>query len=217
MNALPDFAPDFKGLLKSLQRAIGTIDHNKYAKIRSGYCNWVIPGRVMCGPYPGKDNVNFKTQESARKNVRAILDDGINAFVCLQEELQFVDGQPPYAEFVDIDKEVVYFHFPVKDDWVPTQHKLIQHLMVIMNLLVEGKNVYIHCMGGHGRTGIYVACLLMMVLKISAYDAIYYTQCMHDMRSKNDLRCRGFFPCRSPTHDHQAGVVRDVECLLKFL
>ena len=51
-----------------------------------------------------------------------------------------------------------------------------------MGRILAGERLYIHCWGGHGRTGTLVALLLALLYAISADDALRYTQAFHDSR-----------------------------------
>lgn len=67
------------------------------------------------------------------------------------------------------------FLFPITDMLVPKDlkefNKLIQHLMVA---IVNGKKVFIGCIGGHGRTGLVLAALLKCMT--GEEDAITYVR-----------------------------------------
>ena len=199
-----------------------SIDATLLTNIRSDYCNWVIPGRVMCGPYPGHDDVNFHNRQDAAANIAAITGDGIDTFVCLQdEEPHGRNRRPRYATLLNASQNgqvttYSYHHFPVVDDKVPDHRSFVQHMTVLLELLARGKNIYIHCAGGHGRTGTYVACLLMTLFDYPVKHALYYTQYLHNLRRKNDARCRGTIPCMSPENDVQIEFVHQYAHFLKF-
>ena len=187
--------------------------HDKLLKsISSDYCNWVIPGRLMCGPYPGRDNVNFKSDQEAKDNIQSILNDGITFFICLQEE------EPSTPKYVSmLPKSIPWLHYSIVDHIIPSHKEFLEHIFTILQLLRDGHNIYIHCAGGHGRTGTYVACLLMIIYGISSKHALYYTQYLHNLRRKTDKRCKSEIPCMSPENDIQIEFVKSFESLLKFI
>ena len=51
-------------------------------------------------------------------------------------------------------------------DWTdgcpaPSESRLMQFLNKLLGRLADGENLYIHCKGGHGRTGVIAACMLV--------------------------------------------------------
>ena len=58
-------------------------------KIR-GFCNWVIPGHLMVGQYPGKSpEMNSPSQEEIENHLRSIMVENasVSLFCCLQSEI----------------------------------------------------------------------------------------------------------------------------------
>lgn len=56
-------------------------------------------------------------------------------------------------------KEACDVDVPTRDFNVPDQGDLIRGLAQTVNLLLDGKTVYVGCMGGIGRTGLFLAAL----------------------------------------------------------
>ena len=54
----------------------------------------------------------------------------------------------------------------------------------IINWMNSGEKMYLHCMGGHGRTGTIVSLLLFKLYKLDAYQSMEYCQKFHDSRGK---------------------------------
>jgi len=53
-------------------------------------------------------------------------------------------------------------HYPIRDLSIPTEiHRLCSLIGELQEQLQAGKNVLVHCRGGHGRTGLFVACMLV--------------------------------------------------------
>lgn len=204
--------------------------------IKSDHNNWVVPGYVMAGVFPGWDGANFVEVEDARKNLSAIVGDGINAFVSLCSELPAEEGGggcvrhpyfPKYMSYreilkgmgCDVNNALVFKHCPLEDQKDMSDAQLIAILNIVMGLLAEGRRVFIHCAGGHGRTGMVVACLLMCLYPdMVAEDALYLTQCLHDLRRVKDRRCQHMaLPVRSPNSSVQFRLVRRFAEFLRFL
>lgn len=196
-------------------------------KIKSDFSNWVIPGKLACGPYPGFDGINFKTVEEARNNLKSLIDDGINTFVCLQSE--YSENPQPHRHFPEFEdykktlaneKNISYYHFPVVDgDCPPSKPIFAQQIRTLCDIINNGAVIYIHCAGGHGRTGIFVSCLLAAIFKHFNPEYIMsYVQKMHDLRRIQDRRtASNAIIVLSPNSNKQREFVREFIIYLKFL
>jgi protein-tyrosine phosphatase len=92
-----------------------------------------------------------------RESVTAIRRAGIDVIVCLLEERELT------AELLDryeaTGLEVV--RFPIRDFGVPDDPAAFQDLVEdLLVRLARGQRVLVHCLGGIGRTGTVIACLL---------------------------------------------------------
>lgn len=206
-----------------------TMNAKDLANIRSDFANWVIPGKLMCGPYPGFDGINFETIEQAQVNLKNILDDGIDTFICLQSEIVNLENneQHPYFPKYENYKKTMetrmgvtnikYVYLPMDDHGTPNKRTFVSHMDAISKLLLQNRKIYIHCAGGHGRTGLYVACILAIMFP--SYDVDYvmsYVQHTHDMRREKDKKCKNMVFVQSPNTHAQRQFVRDFSVYLKF-
>ncbi len=121
-------------------------------------CYWVRPGRLLAGEYPGDPNA-----AQARLKLRALLDAGINHLVDLTHP---GNVQEPYAallqeEAAALGLEVERHAAPIRDYEVPNPLQLRAILEHIDAALAQGRNVYVHCLGGRGRTGTVVGAWLV--------------------------------------------------------
>ncbi len=121
---------------------------------RSSY--WLPGGMVLAGEYPG-----WRTR-SARPTLRLMLDAGVRTFVNLTQES---DSLPPYEGVLRqlADKRgiaVEHRRFPIPDMDVPTAELMAELLAFVNAEAAAGRKVYVHCLGGVGRTGTVVGCLL---------------------------------------------------------
>lgn len=195
-------------------------DFTNITAIRSDYANWVIPGMVMCGPTPGMTGY-FPIIPSMeyQVNMKNILDDGINTFVCLQEE---VDPEKSYRPLLSLfgKPDVRILHWPMKDNSTPiNKSAFLKQLASLLDMIREGRKIYIHCAGGHGRTGMYTACLLVCLYKeMRSYeDVLYYIQSVHDYRRKQNKQFYGILPSRVCSTEAQRDFVREFVTLFGFL
>jgi hypothetical protein len=124
---------------------------------------WVDPKKFLAGCYPGSSIPN-----DTRKKLTALIDSGICHFISLMEpdEIEYVSGsvQGYESEIKSIATEkgfnATFKRMSIKDMWIPTREEMSQILDHIDQAIQEGKPVYVHCWGGHGRTGIVVGCYL---------------------------------------------------------
>ena len=124
---------------------------------------WVSPGRLLAGCYPGNPDA-----ESAADKLAALLGAGIRVCVDLTEKGEpNLAGLPlaPYEEKwrslgrssgVDVD----YWRKSIPDMDVPSREGMISILDIIDRAIGNGRPVYVHCLGGLGRTGVVVGCWL---------------------------------------------------------
>lgn len=138
--------------------------------------NWLIPGKLLLGTKPGAYVRN------STKELKSYLNAGIRTFVCLIGEYRTTDAfMNAYPSQASRMKElnvgrVNFVHFRIDDMGVPSSSALTDFVLELARRLRCGENVFIHCYGGHGRTGI-VAILLMCVLyDMSAHAARHYVQ-----------------------------------------
>jgi ribA/ribD-fused uncharacterized protein len=80
-----------------------------------------------------------------------------------------------------------YITFPISDHRVPQDWKnfacFIIRISDIILSLKAGELLYIHCKGGHGRSGVVVACLLCHIFTMTPEQALEQTTKSHSRRS----------------------------------
>ena len=112
---------------------------------------WVVEGRFLAGEYPGA-----RVPAEARKRIAAFLQAGITSFIDLTEAHELAPYEPLLPS-----TGVEYRRFPIRDASVPADaHQMQQILDAIDSAMAAGRNVYLHCWGGIGRTGTAVSCWL---------------------------------------------------------
>jgi len=135
-----------------------------------------------------------------------------SSFACQFNEKGYFGGYPTATQikllktmgvklFVDLTKEgeipipykvysdCLYINYPIQDRQIPDNLKLFTKLVyrVLTFMKNSDSKVYIHCKGGHGRSGVLVACLLYLLhTNISTEQAIEMTTKYHDNRT--DMR-----------------------------
>ena len=109
---------------------------------------WVAP-RILAGKYPGA-----KRDVEARVKVEALVGAGVRTFVDLTEEGELL----PYARF--LPEGVEHHRVAVRDLSSPGAEQVRNALDLIEAGTRRGV-VYVHCLGGCGRTGVVIGCYLV--------------------------------------------------------
>jgi len=158
--------------------------------------NWLIYGILLVGAYPAPASFNPHAADSYLEQLLSI---GIDTFVCLNDEYGKNPEHYAYAEdegdpklygsrglpalsagkFV---KDRDFINMPVKDMNIGDPTKIIDLCEDLVKRICEGKHVYIHCTGGHGRTGTIASILLCLLYGITADESLEYVQYAHDQR-----------------------------------
>jgi ADP-ribosylglycohydrolase len=127
-------------------------------------CYWVVPGKFLAGNYPGE-----KEATKARLKLGGILDHGVRTFINLMQPEDRNHSGLPFTPYVDIadtlasERGIALVHqsFPITDQGIPNTETMDAILEFIDASLRQNQPVYLHCWGGHGRTGTVVGCYLI--------------------------------------------------------
>ena len=164
------------------------------------WCNWAIPGRVIAGAYPA----SLDDAETERILV-TLLELGMNTFVCLQAEVNINipesqwrsgNGLRPYIKDAQkilsraherrdpkiSQQKIDFLHLPIIDGSVTTDSAMSRLADDCIERVLKGERLYIHCWGGHGRTGTLISVMLGRLYNLPYTTAIRYCQAFHDSR-----------------------------------
>ena len=112
---------------------------------------WVEEGRLLGGEYPGA-----RLEADAVPRLTAFGRSGITSFIDLTER---GEGLSPYSHLLAAGMR--WERIPVRDGGCPTPGEMRAVLDRVDDDLAAGENVYVHCWGGHGRTGTVAGCWLV--------------------------------------------------------
>ena len=127
-----------------------------------------IKNKALFGGFPTQEYVN----EFEELGVRYFVD-----LTCKGEK-----NITPYKT------KYTYIHYPISDRRVPTCWKSFSKFIIKIGNIIKnlkiGEKIYIHCKGGHGRSGIVVASLLCYIYRITPSEAIAKTTKYHSRRKE---------------------------------
>jgi len=160
-----------------------------------------------------------------KTDVIALLNAGVRSFINLvqhseeekisnnsyleiaQKELS---DNPSYNSKPD---SILFTHFPIYDGQTGKDEDVLSLVDTIIKQLTSGVTIYIHCKGGHGRTGTIISLFLAKHFSLDAYSALELIQQMHDHRI--DVKAQpGRFLCPE-THEQKSQVYKLISQLNK--
>lgn len=173
------FRKRFVALMDS-RRKYGYINTSIY-KGPTSESNWLIRkqagykmGSLAVGGYP--DTHGY---------LDALIAAGINTFVNLCKEYGTI-RYPAYANNKTKIPDKNFLNEPIQDMRTTDDTKIDNLASRVVERLLNGENVYIHCAGGHGRTGTLAALVLKKLYPHLKVDEIFeYIQYAHDQRVSN--------------------------------
>jgi len=131
-------------------------------------CSYFIKDKALFGSFPNQDTVEY---------LESI---GVRYFIDLTEYNEH--KTTPYITKYN------YVKYPILDRKIPEKWcsfaKLIISISKIIRNLDKNEKIYIHCKGGHGRSGIVVASILCYYYNISAEESIRKTGKFHQDRKE---------------------------------
>jgi atypical dual specificity phosphatase len=157
---------------------------------------WVARNTLLAGEYPAS-----YSDAEARERIAALLDDGVRSFVDLTES----DDWKAYDTLLAVLAEergvdVRYRRMAIRDRDVPTREHMATVLAHIESEIRDRRPVYVHCLGGIGRTGTVVGCWMVEKEGRTAADAL-----ARIAELRRDLAGR----TRSPETDKQCRFVEE--------
>lgn len=119
----------------------------------------VLPGKLFAGQYPRN-----KDESSSRVKLGGLLDAGVTVCIDLTEAGE--SGLEPYTALLnEIARErgmsCRHRRFAIPDGGLCSRTTLGEIHAAIDSALQAGETVYVHCWGGHGRTGLVVGTWLV--------------------------------------------------------
>ena len=169
--------------------------------------NWVLPDRLLVGAYPASMN-----DEENDRWLGDVIKQGVTTFVCLQREYQntgvteamwrsgnalrpyYQEAVPmlaklqaraaadPHGGYERLAKELELVHFPIEDCNVGEDGEVLKLCENLAERVRNGECLYVHCWGGHGRTGTVVCIMLFLLYGLPPAEGMRRCQFVHDLR-----------------------------------
>lgn len=166
-----------------------------------------LDDHILCGEYP-----RDKHESKEHVKLKAILGTGIRVFINLTEKK---DGMLPYQEdafeaatALGIDTNTIeFYHFPIVDLNLPnTRQEMLDILQQLSSSIEQNKSCYLHCWGGHGRTGTVAGCYLIEADNSTGDVAFAKLQ---ELWQYNEKSIRGLSPETIPQQNYVKNWQRD--------
>jgi predicted NAD-dependent protein-ADP-ribosyltransferase YbiA (DUF1768 family) len=160
-------------------------------------CSYFIKEKALFGSFPTQDVVGILQEH------------GVRVFIDLTgfHERKTVPYTTRYK----------YIKYPIIDRGIPSDTKsfaqLILRIWAELKKLEPGEKIYIHCKGGHGRSGIVVACVLCVYYGITTSEALYITSKSHAKRPEMREKWRRL---GSPQNNYQKDFVHRFFAHIKY-
>lgn len=145
--------------------------------------NWVVPGVLMAGDRSGLDS---------EAGLGALLKAGVTTIVCLQSRQETRASVNYKRRARALREDVSFVEQPITDQEV-TADEMVEDLVdQLLRRMAGGEILYVHCRGGHGRTGTICAILLGRLYGLGAPEAMARTQLYHDVRQQPVFAAEGY-------------------------
>jgi len=162
---------------------------------------WVVPENFLAGEYPGLRFDEIQT----RQRIDSLLEAGFDTFIDLTRGYE----RPPYDLILSEEARLYRMHvdhrrFPFPDFHAPTRQAMAEVLDAIDMALTGDHKIYLHCVGGIGRTGTTVACWLIR-------HGVKPTQALAQLREMYGTSAQSALAPRSPEADEQVAFILNWE------
>lgn len=155
--------------------------------VLSPYILSSCPGTLALGIQPGRIDKSHQRDLMTDLN---IIRSHFNLIICLQEEFEFaLHGVHNYFQTCE-ELNLPILHIPIQDRKAPTFEVSKKLAAYIFSLLQSGYSIYMHCLGGIGRSGCLAACVAMHY-GIKKEEVIQFIRCRRSRavqtKSQKDL------------------------------
>ena len=141
-----------------------------------------LPGPgLLAGSHPG----SISPHDNEQNLQSLIVAHHVTAFVNLlsSERVSFVSYEPRAVEIgLTASRTLTFLACPIVDGGVAEDEEVLTCCRDVAQLLKDQHVVYVHCWGGHGRTGVVISVVLGLVLGLDGPTAIAECSARHNER-----------------------------------
>jgi len=137
--------------------------------------NYLLSDQILVGGYPLKDSEESDANELFDcNNISSIIKTGRNIFINLTTKYE----KNKYYKYMNIvtDKvdNPIFINYEIEDHDIPNDINSFRRFIKLLYVLIKDKTnkLYIHCAGGHGRTGLVCCCLLKEMGYTNIFDLV---------------------------------------------
>ena len=156
--------------IKNSKQKFNNLEKNTSHQGPLNVSNW-LTDKICVGGYPKN-----------KLDLTKLIEAGIDVFICLNDT---VDRAEFYKYEIQLPSNKTYINEPIADMNITSDDKIRELCERLVIRMRYGDKIYIHCKGGHGRTGTVAAILLYMLYKLSLQQIFDYVQFSHDQRESN--------------------------------
>jgi protein-tyrosine phosphatase len=150
------------------------------------FASEVYNNKIFFGGYPNEEWLNI------------LLENNVKIFVDVTPPMEKIKYNLFDYKMIVQNHKCLYYNYPIFDNNIPNNFNEFKEFIIslvnaILDLNSEQK-IYIHCKGGHGRSGMIVACLLCYLLNINPEKSLQITTQAHSERENlkekwKNIRC----------------------------
>jgi len=139
-------------------------DNNRITSLQDPYKiidimhHYVSKGRLTLSIAPGKKDTRWN--RDLKLDLTMIKNNGIRVIVCLLEWSEMKKLHLLYYPKIAQEEGFIFYHLPIKDRGIPNRKNIDCLIPILVEHLISGQNVLIHCRSGLGRAGTVCACCL---------------------------------------------------------
>ena len=125
--------------------------------------NYLLSDQILVGWYPCADSSEPDADELFTcNNITSILKTNRNIFVNLTTKIEKKKLHKYMDQVVNAVSNPIFIHYEIDDHNIPVDNVGFNSFIdMLYELYQKSENrFYIHCAGGHGRTGLVCGCLL---------------------------------------------------------
>lgn len=131
------------------------------SKMNLDFCSRLnVDGRLFFGGFPSSSHL------------QQLKDGGFKYIV----DCTTVDEKQKLPMYNAQEYGLIYIHYPILDNFIPTDTRsfldFIRWLGFLVRHMAPNELMYIHCRGGHGRSGLVLACMICLLYKVHPTDSI---------------------------------------------